>query len=318
MSRRSASDELADRASALRSLAALLRATSSPRESLFLWPEDAPDSLRIDLERMNRRLILGASTCEAIESLSPALGQDARSLQVLFALSGLLGGDLARVVDELARTIERRRAVLQNTRAAIAGMTLSARIIASLPLLCIPLLPASGVPLVDPAGLLLVCMGVALTGIGMRWMNGLAPRPPHTDDGICSMARLAASALAGGASLQATFEATSKHAPDDLRDDLTHAAKLNRLGVAWSTALRRTGNPGLIGMSVTLDRVARKGLPAATGLETFAAERDSQAARELDASMRRAPVLMAIPLVACILPSFLLLGVAPFLRGLAL
>jgi hypothetical protein len=152
----------------------------------------------------------------------------------------------------------------------------------------------------------------------MRWMSNLTPRPPKIEDGICSIARVAASALRGGASLQATFEATSTYAPDDVRDDLAYAAKLSRLGVPWSTALRRTGNPGLIGMSVTLERADRKGLPAATGLETFAAQRDSQAARELDASMRRAPVLMAIPLVACILPSFLLLGVAPFLRGLAL
>jgi hypothetical protein len=71
-------------------------------------------------------------------------------------------------------------------------------------------------------------------------------------------------------------------------------------------------------MSVTLDRAARKGLPTADGLEAFAAQRDAAIARQLDRMIRRAPVLMAIPLVACVLPSFLLLGVVPFLRGFAL
>ncbi len=130
------SDELGDRAAALHSLAALLRAGSTPRNALFLWHEDAPEAIRPILERMSRRLILGESTSDAIDTLSGSFGPDGRSLQVLFGMSGLLGGDLARVVDGLAHTIERRRAAWQTTLAAVAGMSLSARIIAGLPLYC--------------------------------------------------------------------------------------------------------------------------------------------------------------------------------------
>jgi hypothetical protein len=50
----------------------------------------------------------------------------------------------------------------------------------------------------------------------------------------------------------------------------------------------------------------------------FAARRRAARSRDFDAAMRRAPVLMVVPLVICVLPSFLLLGVAPFLRGLSL
>lgn len=311
-------DELEDRAAALRSLAALLRAGASPRDSLFLWHEEAPDALRPVLERMSRRLILGESTSDAIGLLSGAFGSDGRCLQVMFGMSRLLGGDLARVVDGLARTIEKRRAAWQTTLAAVAGMTLSARIVAGLPLLCLPLLPASGVSLMDPAGLLLINLGVVLALVGMRWMKHLTPRPPLIEDGACAVARAAAAALSGGASLSATLEAIARHAPDDVRDDLERAHKLNLLGLPWSDALRRTGNAGLAGMSITLDRAARKGLPAADGLQAFAAHRDAQAARELDRVVRRAPILMTVPLVACVLPSFLLLGVVPFMRGLTL
>lgn len=311
-------DELEDRAAALHSLAALLRSGSTPRDALFLWHEDAPEAMREHFERMSRRLMLGESTSGAIETLSGAFGPDGRSLEVLFGISGHLGGDLARVVEGLAHTIEKRRAAWQTTLAAVAGMSLSARIIAGLPFLCIPLIPASGVSVMDPAALSMVILGVVLALGGMRWMKHLTPEPPRTEDGACAVARAAAAALSGGASLSATLEAIARHAPDDVRRDLARAHKLNRLGLPWSDALRRSGNPGLAGMSVTLDRAARKGLPAAEGLEAFASHRDSQAARELDRAVRRAPILMTVPLVACVLPSFLLLGVVPFVRGLAL
>jgi Flp pilus assembly protein TadB len=93
---------------------------------------------------MARRIALGETTTEALSSASVALGTDAQSLQVLFGMSSLLGGDFTRSIDGLAETIEKRRASQQETLAAVAGMTLSARIIAGLPLLCIPLGPASG------------------------------------------------------------------------------------------------------------------------------------------------------------------------------
>jgi tight adherence protein B len=312
-----ASHELEERAAALRSLAALLRAGVTPRDALIVWHEDAPDALRPSLQTMSRRLVLGESTSTAIEILSDSFGLDGRCLQALYGMFGKLGGDLARSVNELARAIESRKAALQNTFAAVAGMTLSGRIIAGIPLLCLPLLPASDISLMDPTALLMVTLGVVLAALGMRWMKNLTPRPPEVEDGVSAVARSAAVALRGGASLSAALEAITRHAPEDAGGDLERAHKLNLLGLAWADCLRRTGNPGLIGMSVTLDRAARKGLPAADGLEAFAAQRDAEIAGQLDRMIRRAPVLMAVPLVACILPSFLLLGVVPFLRGFA-
>jgi tight adherence protein B len=315
---RRANHELADRSAALRSLAALLRAGVTPRDALIVWHEEAPDALRPILERMSRRLMLGESAVRAVEMLSGAFGPDGRCLQVLYGMFGKLGGDLARSVEGLARTIESRQVAWQSTLAAVAGMTLSGRIIAGLPLLCLPLLPASDVSLMDPALVLLVSLGIVLAALGMRWMKHLVPRPAEVEDGACVVARTAAVALAGGASLSATMEAISGHAPDDVRADLEHAHKLALLGLSWPDGLRRTGNPGLTAMAVTLDRAARKGLPVADGLEAFAAHRDAEIAGDLDREIRRAPVLMAVPLVACVLPSFLLLGVVPFMRGLAL
>ena len=40
-----------------------------------------------------------------------------------------------------------------------------------------------------------------------------------------------------------------------------------------------------------------------------------QRRQELDAAARQLPIRMAIPLVACVLPSFVLLGVVPLFVG---
>ncbi|MGH2701028.1 MAG: type II secretion system F family protein [Actinomycetota bacterium] len=311
-------DVLGERAAALRALSALLRAGLSPREALEVWHEDAPESLRCDLRRLARRLALGEPAPDALAVLESKLGPDAHSLQVTYAVAHILGGDLAHMVDDLAVTIERRRNALQTTLAAVAGMTLSARIVACLPLLCIPLMPASGASLLDGAGVLLIVLGVSLTLAGLRWMRYLTPKPPDAEDGVSAVARALARALGGGAGLHAALEVAAQHPPAAVAHELSYARRLTRLGLAWPPALERTGNAGLAGMSIALERAARKGLPAAEALDVFALQRDLQTMRALDHSVRRAPILMAVPLVVCVLPAFLLLGVVPFLRGLAL
>ena len=311
------SEILGERAAALRALSALLRAGLSPREALEAWHEDSPESLCDDLRRLARRLALGEPTSDALALLEHRFGPDAHSLQVTYAVARVLGGDLAHMVDDLAVTIERRRDALQTTLAAVSGMTLSARMIACLPLLCVALMPASGAPLLDGAGVLLIALGVSLTLTGLRWMRHLTPEPPDAEDGVSAVSRAIARALGGGAGLRAALEVAALHAPDDVAHELSYARRLTRLGLAWPPALRRTGHAGLAGMSIALERAARKGLPAAEALDVFASQRDLRAMRTLDRSVRRAPILMAVPLVVCVLPAFLLLGVVPFLRGLA-
>jgi hypothetical protein len=57
-------------------------------------------------------------------------------------------------------------------------------------------------------------------------------------------------------------------------------------------------------------------MPLADALESFAERWRRERTSAFDARLRRAPVLIVIPLTLLVLPSFLLLGVAPFVRGL--
>ena len=59
----------------------------------------------------------------------------------------------------------------------------------------------------------------------------------------------------------------------------------------------------------------RDGIAVGPLLERLSAVTRQQRRQELDAAARQLPVRMAIPLVVCVLPSFVLLGVVPLFVG---
>ena len=65
----------------------------------------------------------------------------------------------------------------------------------------------------------------------------------------------------------------------------------------------------------SLSAADRYGLPLAPVLERLASEARQQRRRETDATARELPVRLAVPLVLCTLPSFVLLAIVPLLLG---
>ena len=65
----------------------------------------------------------------------------------------------------------------------------------------------------------------------------------------------------------------------------------------------------------SLSSAERYGLPLAPVLERLAFEARQQRRRESDAAARELPVRLAMPLVLCTLPSFVLLAIVPLLLG---
>jgi hypothetical protein len=124
-----------------------------------------------------------------------------------------------------------------------------------------------------------------------------------------------AAVLRGGVGLGCALAAVAGH-----RDDaaLSRAARRAQLGCPWPEALRRSCDAGYTALAQVIERTDRHGLPAADALEAFAVLRRAERAQEFEKSIRRAPVLMVVPLVLCVLPAFVLLALGPFLRGLSL
>lgn len=308
--------DLEQRAQALRALAALLRSGLSARLAITKWPDRCPAPVRACIYRAARRARMGDSLDRAVKAVVE-LGPDARALSGVLAVHVALGGDVAGMIDALADSVDRRRRQLLEARVAGAGAKLSGRLVAALPLLFLPMVSVARAPLLDPPGLLLLSTGAAFGIGGMLWMERLFPRPPTLDDGAAVLADAVAATVRAGASLPGALAAMSIHAPGDVAAGMHHAARLVRLGAGWVEGLSRAEEASLRSLGASLRHAHALGLPVADGLESFASTRRSEKAREFDEAVRKAPVKMMMPLTLCVLPSFVLLGLGPFLRTLS-
>lgn len=305
-----------DMAVAVRALAALLRSGLTIEAALDAWPESAPDDLGLSLERFRRRVALGQDLGGALDRLEDDLGPDARLVKAVLVVHGRVGGDGARSLESVADQIQRRGERQAAARAASAGARLSARLVAGLPLALVPVMPFARALLLDASGLLLLLTGAGLALAGMRWMARLVPRPPEADGGAL-LGRLVASVARAGVEPGAALDAVGENAPGDLAASMARARRRVALGARWPDALIRSSSDSLRGLGGALQRSDELGVPVADALDAFAEGREIAQERRHETALRRAPVLMVVPLTICVLPAYVLLGVVPFLRGLA-
>ncbi|MBA2273590.1 MAG: type II secretion system F family protein [Actinobacteria bacterium] len=316
---RRANDEVSAgvRAEAVRGLAALLRSGLPLRSALLNWHEHAPPDLRDPLMGMARRIRLGAANDAALGPLQPFFGRDTEALSAVLVVVSESGGDAPSMLEGIASSIQNRAALAEAGRAAGSGALLSGRLVAGLPLAFVPLMPLAKVAVFDGPGLVLLGLGVALAFGGLRWVSALMPLPPP-DDGAAAVADVAAAVLVGGTSLQAALRIAGRQAPESVAAPMQRATRLVALGLPWPEALGRLDDAGLRELAAILRMCQKFGLPVSVALRAFATRRREEQARRFEAATRRAPVLMVIPLVTCVLPSYLLLGLGPFLRTLTL
>ncbi len=308
--------ELADRAEAVRRLSGLLHAGLPIAAALSRWHEECTGPTRDAASAVARRVALGQSPAAAVQLLR-GWGQDGHALGVVLRIHSRLGGDVARMLEAVAGSIEERDASLGDARAAGAGARVSSRVVGGLPLAFLPVAPAAGAPLLDPAGIVLIGAGVALVAAGMKWISRLMPRPPESDEIATAAATLVASVVRGGVPPALALDALAA-APPAGGDELRRARRLVCLGFGWTAALKRSLDPGLRSLGTVFEAAESFGLPLAGSLERFVSQRRKESARHFEAALKRSSVLMMVPLTLCVLPAFVLLGLGPFLRGLSM
>ena len=298
-------------------MASLIRSGLPLRAALLQWPAEAPDEARPILVRVARRLSLGDRIDRALAILEPHWDPRAVSaLRTILVVHLRVGGNVALMIDAVADGLARRTESWEAARSAAAGIRLSGRMVAALPLVFLPATGLAQAPLTDAIGVSLLMMGSLLCFIGMWWMNGLVPAAPERE-GTAWVADIVSGALQGGTGLHRALEVVAEREPLDIASDLHRARRVVTLGSTWAEGLRRSGNTGLASLAAILDRSHDLGVPAAESLRAFAQRRDEAAVNSFEAQMRRAPVRMVLPLTLCILPAFGFLALAPFLRGLA-
>lgn len=284
-------------------LAALGRAGCPLRRALETAPNRMDDPGPKVLS-VARRAALGCPLDVCIEPLATVFGPDFARFARCLDSAGSGGTDWARALDDVAAAIRDREARERAAATSGAGATLSARTIAILPFL---LLPVALRQLSDPAVAASVAGGVVLGYCGYRWLLRIVPVPP-ADPLVAGLADEVAASLAAGISLDdALRDAVGR------REELKPLVRKVDLGGRWGDILLDHAPP--IGRA--LDDAAATGVPIATSLRRTAGEIRREVAQVFERDVERAPIRMVVPLVCCILPSFVLVAIVPLLRGLA-
>ena len=303
-------------AGALRVLAGLVELERNVRTALIEWPSWAEVGVRDEIDGVRRRVVLGAAPGDAVRALARRWGEQWNTVVSILDATSRAGGSASSGLEAAAKWMEESASSDQQARAATAGARLSAWMVGALPFAFLPLVPVARAPLSDPPGLIVLALGLALGVSGLLWIGRLVPKSPATDDPGASTATLLAGILGGGVSIGDAIRACAGAGP--LAGELQAATRRVILGASWPAALALSSSEAVRDLGSALGRSDRLGLPAVESLLLIAERRRRECVIRLDAELRRAPVMMVLPLALCVLPSFLLIGVVPFLRGLVM
>lgn len=242
----------------------------------------------------------GASVAGAISATrvqAPDASPEWSVLAAAWSVAAESGAPLAASLRDLAAALRDEAQLRREVRTALAGPVASARLVMSLPLIAVSFGAALGFDTVavlfgNPLGVACVVVGGLLLWTGGRWSAALARRAARsrTDAGL--EFELLAIAMSGGASIERA------------RGVVREALRTN--GVASSDT-----DAGASEAVIAL--AARAGAPVSDLLraEAYRLRRVARAAGAARAAALG--VHLMLPLGACVLPAFVLLGVVPLL-----
>jgi pilus assembly protein TadC len=168
----------------------------------------------------------------------------------------------------------------------------------------------------------LLGLGVAVIGpiVLGRWeTRGARVRREAMERQGADAADLLAACLASGAPILPAVGAVSRALGPPISEPLESLRASLLLGAdphdAWSAL---TEEPGLAGVARAVRRSMASGAPLAQVLPGVADDIRRQTRAQVEAAARAAGVKAVLPLAACFLPAFLLVGIAPIIASLAI
>lgn len=131
------------------------------------------------------------------------------------------------------------------------------------------------------------------------------------------IADLLAAGLGAGVPVERAVPVIARAFGGDVERALMGVHRRIELGEPPDSAWDRLADvPGLAGISRAISRSSRTGAPLATLLTSAAVELRAQATAAAVAEVRATAVRAVLPLGLCLLPAFVLLGIAPIVGGL--
>lgn len=157
-------------------------------------------------------------------------------------------------------------------------------------------------------------------GGGAWWLLRRGDSDDDTAEAVAQlpgMTRLLGSALASGATIDQAINAVSHAVPGPAADRLSSAQRRLSMGIDPVTVWREASeDPALRPLGRVLQRAHESGAPIADAVLALADSLADDARAEAEDRARTVGVRAAVPLGICLLPAFLLLGIAPLVAGL--
>lgn len=299
---------LADYAQALDALARSTRSQIPPRDALL----DALASLASTYgsTELVERLQRGDDVAIAL-SECPFNNQEQRFVQFL-QRSLVHGSFIPQALEQSAAIVREDIQHQQNMRTAAAQARSTVRLLSLLPFIVLVILlmtsPTTRRVLTTTPILVLIAFGVILNRVGWSWVQSMVARASRTSPSVSSQLSDAVSiSLRAGIPLRQAIESWA------VEHDSRLAAHLSA-GSPFADALndfsqRHLGDAHLIAR-VFID-ADRDGLPVTDTVHRLSTEMRMQRRHASDIRIRQLPTQLALPVVFCVLPSFILLTVLP-------
>ena len=224
------------------------------------------------------------------------------------------GNFVPSALDHASSVLRDRAACSEELAVAASQSQLSARLLSTLPFVL--LLGAMLInsqfrsSLLSPIVLCPLFLGLILNRIGWRWISTLISRTVRYEpDIIGQLTEHLCVSLRTGLSMTQSCERwrTLSSTGNSVADLISAGAPLEEALLPLATADPISGKH----LGHTIVEAERDGLPVLDTVMRLATDHRAQLRRQTDTRIQQLPTRLTIPLVLCVLPSFLLLSVAP-------
>lgn len=267
--------------------------------------------------------LTGVPDAEALARVLGVRHADAVVAATRLALD--VGAPLGRVLEQVAATLVAEAEARAERDSALAGPQTTARLLMWLPVAGGFLGWALGADPVATAldggvGTAAVGVGVMLLVAGRVWSDRLVASARGSDEtgvGVHVLLGLVAAAMRAGAGVPRALEATGAAVGGEDGEVLTRAAHALVLGATWERAWAYS--PEVLGPLVRALRGAwLDGAAPAEALRAAGEEVRHQRSSAVRTATARLGVRLVLPLGACYLPAFVLVGLVPVLLALGI
>jgi Flp pilus assembly protein TadB len=241
----------------------------------------------------------------------------ADEVSIALAVAERTGAPLADLLDRIEERHRYAARQVARAEAESAGARVTTVLLLLLPLGGIGLgqligVPAGRILLHTPIGATCVVVALALQFVGLLWVTRITAHQPERGSSaqLPLAAEMVAAVLRAGVPVDHGVLAVAEVLP--LEDRLTRVGRALRLGAPADAAWRHLADlAGAHRLITAAARSSGSGAALASGLRRVANDLRADEADRAEARVRRAGVLLVLPLGLCFLPAFVLAGLTP-------